>query len=127
MSSLTAGKRRKHETSFLNNRLFLFLISAFTDFSKITDLWKIMDWNGLIWSYRGWSHFVDNDCKIYNLNVSQIKNKGSWSNCYFNTILRRSNTKKKQLWKNEKKIFFLGHFPTHFIYHLYHTNHFDRW
>ena len=26
----------------------------------------------------------------------------------------------------EKKIFFLGDFPTHFIYHLYHINYFDR-
>ena len=65
MPSLTAGKRRKHKTSFLNNQLFFFLISAFSDFSQITDLWKIMDWNGLIWLYRGWSHFVDNGCKIY--------------------------------------------------------------
>ena len=105
MSSLTAGKRRKHETSFLNNQLFLFLILAFTDFSKITDLWKIMDWNGLIWSYRGWSRLVVNDRKIYSLKFSQIQRTGSWSNRNFNNILPRSNTKKKQLWKNEKKYF----------------------
>ena len=110
MPSLTAGKRRKHETSFLNNQLFFFLISAFTDFSQITDLWKIMDWNGLIWLYRGWSHLVDNGCKIYRLKFSQIQRMGSWSNQSFNNILPCSNTKKKHLWKNEKKYFSLAIF-----------------
>ena len=56
-----------------------------------------MDWDGLIISYRGWSHFVDNGHKSYHENLEQIRNTGSWSNHNFNTILRRSNTKNKQL------------------------------
>ena len=55
-----------------------------------------MDWDGLIVLYRGWSRFVDNDRKIIRLSFSQIQSLLSWSNRNFNTILHRSNTKKKQ-------------------------------
>ncbi len=56
-----------------------------------------MDNYGQIVLYRGWSRFVDNGHKSYHEFLEQIRNTGSRSNINFNTILRRSNTKNKQL------------------------------
>ena len=56
-----------------------------------------MDSDGQIVSYRGWSHFVDNEHNSYRENLEQIRNTGSRSNRNFNTILRCSNIKHKKL------------------------------